>query len=49
MLLCNMWKPKHKILTYILPMANGNRQQGVKTNVLFLCLASDMFDIDLPT
>jgi hypothetical protein len=35
MLLCSMWKPKNKIHTYILPMANGNRQRGAKTSILF--------------
>lgn len=35
MLLCSMWKPKHKIHTYIFLKANGNNQRGVKPGVMF--------------
>jgi len=38
MFLCSMWKPKHKIHTYILPKASRNRQRGVKTSILFSML-----------
>jgi hypothetical protein len=35
----SLWKPKHKIHTYILPRASGNEQWGVKTSILFSMLS----------